>query len=490
MDKEYLLHKKNVLVVRLLWFSVGLGVLASILSDSYQEALILSAVGGGISIITTVLVLKKWATMYIQYISAVGMAVLVYFFAITAPNVNSILLIFFTVSITSLYHNYKSIIFSGILGMGLCFFLFTNYRVEVFSGMGSTGFIFLNILFALIITILAFQTRMGEKLQQETEEKERAALSVQENLQKVVDEIKNSINTLTNVGNSLDRNVSESQEISNELTKTFQEVSSGISSQTNSVNDISSSIQEIDSKVMTSNQNSKQVINLAKQTTGLTSEGNEEINHLNIKIKQVSKTIEHVDDLMKGLQEQSKDIGSILLQIGEISNQTNLLALNASIEAARAGEHGKGFAVVANEVRNLAEMTSNSADKVEQMITSMVEKTNQVSSYVAESQVEVNEGFQSTERANEVFSGILQQAKEVENQSSQLTDMLQSLQKDTSVIVNESVSIANVTEQSNAAVQQVLASAEHQNERMDTLATNFSELTAVTKQLEQVMTKK
>ncbi|UOE95044.1 methyl-accepting chemotaxis protein [Alkalihalobacillus sp. LMS39] len=490
MDKELILHKKNVLVVRLFWFSVLLGALASVLAGSYQETFTIAVVGGGISVIVTVLVLKKWATEYVQYISAVGLAILVYFFAVTTPNLNSMILIFYTIAIISLYHNYKSIIFSGLLGMSLSFFLYTNFQVEVFSGMGTVGYIFLNILFILIITILAFQTKMGEKLQRETEEKGIAAVAVQENLQNVVDEIHRSVDSLTNVGDSLDRNIAESREISNELSQTFQEVSSGISSQTNSVNDISASIQEIDSKVTTSNESSKHVIDLAKQTTELTSEGNEEINRLNVKINQVSETIEHVGDLMKGLQEQSKNIGSILLQIGEISDQTNLLALNASIEAARAGEHGKGFAVVASEVRKLAEMTRSSADEVEQMITGMVEKTNQVSSFVADGQAEMKEGLQSTERANEVFAGILQQSKDVEMQSKHLTDLLQSLQKDTNVIVNESVSIANVTDQSSAAVQQVLASVEHQNERMETLASNFTELMTVTKQLEQVMTKK
>jgi PAS domain S-box-containing protein len=141
-----------------------------------------------------------------------------------------------------------------------------------------------------------------------------------------------------------------------------EEQATGASEQSSGVSQVTTTIEELNTTATRIAKNAENVARLAGDTLA----GMQEIS---TKVNDTARKI-------LALGEKSQSIGNITKLIDDIADQTNLLALNAAIEAARAGEVGRGFAVVAQEVRKLAERSSESTEEIRQIINEIQGETN------------------------------------------------------------------------------------------------------------------
>lgn len=110
---------------------------------------------------------------------------------------------------------------------------------------------------------------------------------------------------------------------------------------------------------------------------------------------------------ISGLSEMADNINSFVTTISSISDQTNLLALNAAIEAARAGDAGRGFSVVADEVRSLANNTSESANEVAELVRQIISSTSETVTTVDDIQNNNKVLSEGVEKLNEFYGSIV-----------------------------------------------------------------------------------
>ncbi len=189
-----------------------------------------------------------------------------------------------------------------------------------------------------------------------------------------------------------------------------------VQSMVSSSEEIAASAGTVGERVDSAYKDIQNIADLVVQNTNNLREMHASSEGLNETAGRSSKRIgEDVESMSAGLQKE-KERADAVLRIKElsesilsISTQTNLLALNASIEAARAGEAGRGFAVVAQEIKTLADNTSDAANEI-QIVSSDVLKAVEGLDKLAEQMLsllrnEISRDYESFTDASQSFMG-------------------------------------------------------------------------------------
>jgi len=155
-------------------------------------------------------------------------------------------------------------------------------------------------------------------------------------------------------------------------------------------------------------------------------QGMESAENVITEVSGLTDEVTHASGVIKLLEEDSSNIGTVLVLIRDIAEQTNLLALNAAIEAARAGEHGRGFAVVADEVRILAGKTQQATTEIQTIIEELQQRARNAVQVMESGQNRVGSTQEQAGQVNDIFNSIVSHLSELKSAQEELSAVIQS----------------------------------------------------------------
>src|SRR5215469_6005806 len=210
-------------------------------------------------------------------------------------------------------------------------------------------------------------------------------------------------------------------------------------------------------------------------------------------LNRTSHAIQSSAEIIDVLGRRADDIGKIIEVIDDLAEQTNLLALNAAIEAARAGEHGLGFAVVAEEVRKLAEKSTQSTKEISELIEGIQKEAREAVDNMEKSTSMVQEGLVlnkelsgALEKISAVVSEVYKFSQEIGAATTEQSSGSSQIAKATNRLTEITQEITSSVEEQASGAQGVVRAMEKMRELVQQSTSSSTELAAAAEQMSKL----
>ena len=272
--------------------------------------------------------------------------------------------------------------------------------------------------------------------------------------------------------------------VSENLAAAMSDIAKGAADEAASTQTISEKMATIKTLAEQSSANTEAFSVLVEQINASSTQGQALVQKLDDNSEVTRREISEIAAQTEATHRASMEIQTAAEFIASIAAETNLLALNASIEAARAGEQGRGFAVVAEQIKNLAEQSSSSAQNIDTVIKNLLsesDKTVECMNRVQEiTQTENNEIKETHQLFIKLGNDITKASAEIHTISNNLTQL--SLAE--KAIMAEIDSLSASTQETAASTEEITASSEELTSTAETLASHGLQLSSLSEGLQ------
>ena len=218
---------------------------------------------------------------------------------------------------------------------------------------------------------------------------------------RITDEMKQTVTTIQEASGEINCGAGQ-------LADAADNLATACTSQAGQVSVVAEHINELNTIIASNKKDAEEAVKISNLSASTLTAGNAKMEELKDAIQEISSC--------------SEKISSIIGAIEDIATETNLLALNAAIEAARAGEAGKGFAVVAEQVKKLAEESSQAAGKTTQLIETTIAAVQNGTTIADEAAANMEDVVMSSTEVGERIQKIVEQFAREENSIGRIND--------------------------------------------------------------------